>query len=48
MIKVLVVDDSEEIQKLLTEIFDQDSEIQVVATATDAYDARQKIEKIST
>lgn len=43
MIKVLIVDDSVLIQKVLTQIFEQDASIQVVGVADDPYDARDKI-----
>ncbi|MCC5796133.1 MAG: chemotaxis response regulator protein-glutamate methylesterase [Methylophaga sp.] len=42
-ISVLVVDDSALVRKLLSEILNSDDEINVVATATDPYDAREKI-----
>ena len=42
-IKVVVVDDSALIRQLLTDLLDQDDDIEVVATAVDAYDARDKI-----
>ncbi len=44
-IKVLVVDDSAFIRALLTKILNSDSELKVVATAEDAFDARDKIKK---
>ena len=43
MIKVLIVDDSVLIQKVLTEIFSADPSIQVVGVADDPYDARDQI-----
>lgn len=46
-IKVLIVDDSAFIRVLLTQIFQSDDEIKVVATAEDPYDAREKIKKYS-
>ncbi|TQV86765.1 chemotaxis response regulator protein-glutamate methylesterase [Aliikangiella coralliicola] len=44
-IKVLVVDDSAFIRVLLTQILENDSEIKVVGTAEDPFDAREKIKK---
>ncbi|WP_019568589.1 chemotaxis response regulator protein-glutamate methylesterase [Thioalkalivibrio sp. ALMg13-2] len=44
-IRVLVVDDSALIRKLLTEILSQAPEIEVVATAADPFDARTKIKQ---
>ncbi len=44
-IKVLIVDDSAFVRLLLTEILERDSRIEVVATATDPFDAREKIKK---
>ena len=46
-IRVLVVDDSAFIRVLLTEILAKDSRIEVVATAEDPIDARDKIKKYS-
>lgn len=46
-IKVLVIDDSALVRQLLTEILNKDSELQVVGTAQDPYDAREKIKKLS-
>jgi two-component system chemotaxis response regulator CheB len=46
VIKVLIVDDSILIQKVLTEIFNVDPSIQVVGVADDPYDAREKIKKL--
>lgn len=46
-IRVLVVDDSAFIRVLLTEILAKDSRIDVVATAEDPMDARDKIKKYS-
>ena len=42
-VKVVVVDDSALIRRLLTELLNQDADIHVVASAVDAYDARDKI-----
>lgn len=47
MIKVLIIDDSALVRKLLTEIFNADPEINVVGTAQDPYDAREKIKKLN-
>lgn len=46
-IKVIVIDDSALIRKLLTEILNQDPQIEVVATAADPYDAREKIKRFN-
>jgi two-component system chemotaxis response regulator CheB len=46
-IKVLIVDDSAVVRLLLTEIISSDESIQVVGTATDPYDAREKIKRLS-
>ena len=45
-IKVLVIDDSALIRKLLPEILSQDKDIEVVGTANDPYMARDKIKKL--
>ena len=42
-IKVLIIDDSALIRKLLTSILESASDIQVVGTAADPYIARKKI-----
>lgn len=47
MIKVLIVDDSVLIQKVLTEIFSKDPSIQVVGVADDPFDAREKIKSLN-
>lgn len=44
-IKVLIVDDSELIRQLLTEILSSAPDIDVVATAEDPFDAREKIKR---
>ncbi|WP_018936524.1 chemotaxis response regulator protein-glutamate methylesterase [Thioalkalivibrio sp. ALJ24] len=44
-IRVIVVDDSALIRKLLARILDQAPDIEVVDTATDPYDARDKIKR---
>lgn len=45
-IRVLVVDDSALMRKLLMELLNSDPEIEVVGTAMDAYAAREKIKKL--
>ena len=45
-IKVLIVDDSSLIRKLLSEILSTDNEIEVVGTAQDPFAAREKIKKL--
>lgn len=45
MIKVLIVDDSSVVRKALTRILDADPGLQVVATAVDPFDAREKIKQ---
>lgn len=45
-IRVLVVDDSALMRKLLTELLNSDPEIEVVGTAMDAYAAREKIKQL--
>ncbi len=44
--KVLIVDDSALVRQLLREILDSDPMIEVVGTANDPYDAREKIKKL--
>ncbi len=46
-IRVLIVDDSAFIRVLLTEILQSDPQIEVIATAEDPIDAREKIKKYS-
>ena len=46
MIKVLIVDDSALIRKMLTSILESDPAIEVVGTASDPYAAREKIKKL--
>ena len=46
-IRVLVVDDSALMRKLLTELLNSDPQIEVVGTAMDAYVARDKIKKLN-
>ncbi len=45
-IRVLIVDDSALMRKLLTDLLNSDREIEVVGTAIDAYAARDKIKKL--
>jgi two-component system chemotaxis response regulator CheB len=46
LIKVLIVDDSALIRKMLTSILESDPAIEVVGTASDPYMAREKIKKL--
>lgn len=46
-IKVLVVDDSSVMRKLLSSLLDSDPAIEVVGTAEDAFDAREKIKSLN-
>lgn len=46
-IKVLIVDDSKLIRDILTSLLSSDARIQVVGTAEDPYDARQKIKDLN-
>jgi two-component system chemotaxis response regulator CheB len=46
-IKVLIVDDSVLIRKVLTEMFDSEPSIEVVGTASDPYIARDKIKQLN-
>lgn len=46
-IRVLVVDDSALIRKLLAEMLSSDPGIEVVGTATDPFDAREKIKRLN-
>ena len=45
-IRVLIIDDSRLIRELLTQILSTDDEIEVVGTAEDPYDAREKIKQL--
>lgn len=45
-VRVLIVDDSAAIRRVLTEILDQDPGIEVVGTAPDPYIARERIKKL--
>ena len=45
-IRVLVIDDSALMRKLLKELLDGDPDIEVVGTAMDAFVAREKIKKL--
>ncbi len=44
-IRAIVVDDSELMRKIITEMLSSDPDIEVVATAEDPFDAREKIKK---
>jgi two-component system chemotaxis response regulator CheB len=46
-LKVLIVDDSALVRRLLTEMLSSDPSITVLGTATDAYDAREKIKALN-
>jgi len=46
-IRVLVVDDSALVRQVLTGIFNDTRDIEVVGTASDPYDAREKIKKLN-
>lgn len=46
-IKVLIVDDSALVRRMLTEMLSSDSGITVLGTAHDAYDAREKIKALN-
>src|SRR5690606_33672953 len=46
-IKVLIVDDSALVRKLLTEMLRKDRNIEVVGTAADPYVAREKIKALN-
>jgi len=46
-IKVLIVDDSALVRRLLTEILQSDGSFEVVGTASDPYVAREKIKKLN-
>lgn len=45
-IRVLIVDDSALVRKMLSEMLQSDKDIEVVGTASDPYDAREKIKKL--
>ena len=45
-IKVLIVDDSAVVRKMLSEILNSDHDLEVVGTAIDAYAAREKIKQL--
>ncbi|MEM6531092.1 MAG: chemotaxis response regulator protein-glutamate methylesterase [Myxococcota bacterium] len=47
MIRVLIIDDSALVRKLLDEILSQDPEIEVVGSARDPLDAREKIKRLN-
>ena len=46
-LKVLIVDDSALVRRILTELLSADSELEVVGAATDAYMAREKIKQLN-
>ena len=46
-IRVLIVDDSALVKQVLTEVFAQASDIDVVGTASDPYEAREKIKQLN-
>jgi two-component system chemotaxis response regulator CheB len=46
-IKLLIVDDSALVRKLLSEMLSKDREIEIVGTATDPYAAREKIKQLN-
>ncbi|WP_305908315.1 chemotaxis response regulator protein-glutamate methylesterase [Methylomarinum sp. Ch1-1] len=46
-IKILIIDDSALIRKMLTEIFNSSGELEVVGTAADPYVARTKIKQLN-
>lgn len=46
-LRVVVVDDSAMVRKLLTSILSEDPEIEVVGTAEDPFDAREKIKSLN-
>lgn len=45
-IKVLIVDDSALVRKIMTEILNSDKAIEVIGTAQDPFDAREKIKRL--
>jgi two-component system chemotaxis response regulator CheB len=47
MIKVLIVDDSALIRQLMTEILNSASDIEVVGSAADPFQAREKIKQLN-
>ena len=47
MIKVLIVDDSALVRRMLSEIFAQTDDIEVIGTAPDPYVAREKIKRLN-
>lgn len=46
-VKVLIVDDSALIRSLLTALINEDPRLEVIATANDPFDAREKIKQLS-
>lgn len=47
IISVLVVDDSALVRKILTEVISRDPQLNVVGSAVDAFDAREKIKQLN-
>jgi two-component system, chemotaxis family, protein-glutamate methylesterase/glutaminase len=47
MIRVLVVDDSTVVRRMLSDALDRDPDIEVVGTAVDPYDAREKVIRLA-
>ncbi len=45
-IKVIIIDDSALVRQVMTEVLNSDKAIEVVGTAQDPYDAREKIKKL--
>ena len=46
-IKLLIVDDSALVRKLLTEMLSKDPDIEIVGTATDPFAARERIKQLN-
>src|SRR5690606_21266649 len=46
-ISVLIVDDSAIMRRMLTDILNKEQDIEVVGTATDPFDAREKIKQLN-
>ncbi len=46
-IKLLIVDDSALVRKLLSEMLSKDRDIEIVGTATDPYAARERIKQLN-
>lgn len=45
-VKVLIVDDSALVRQMLQEMLNEDADIEVVGTASDPYDAREKVKQL--